>query len=87
MEDDERLRRRQDDQWHIGKTIDAGHILTTAILVMSAFWFISDLNTRIAVVEAKSGAQDKIVDEIRGDIKEIKRLLWEINGNGGDRAT
>lgn len=82
----EEHRRRQDDQWHIGKTVDVGHILTTIILVASAFWFISDLNTRIAVIESKSEDRDKLVDEIRVDIKEIKNLLWEMNQNGGNRT-
>jgi hypothetical protein len=84
---EENHRRRQDDQWHVGKTVDLGHILTTIILVLSAFWFISDLNTRIAVVESKSADRDKIVDEIRVDIKEIKNLLWEMNQNGSNRSS
>lgn len=83
---DDQHRRRQDDRWHIGKTVDVGHILTTIVLVASAFWFISDLNTRIAVIEARAEDRDKVVDEIRVDIKEIKTLLWEMNQNGRNRS-
>jgi len=73
-------KRRKDDQWHIGKTLDLGHITTTVMLVIGAFWFFSDLNTRITVVEARSVDRDKTFQELKADIKEIKDLLWEIRG-------
>ena len=68
----------QIEQWRIGKTVDIGHLVTTGALVIAAFWFIADMNTRIAVMEAQVADRDRMITEIRTDIKDIKQMLYEM---------
>ena len=71
-------KRRQDDQWHIKKTFDLSHMATTAALVFSAFWFFATLDKRISMVEMRADDRDQAFQEFRMDIKEIKKLLWDM---------
>lgn len=67
----EEHRRRSDDQWHIGKTLDVGHIITTIILCVGGLMYITNIDKRLAIVEANKEVQQ----EIRSDIREIKNVL------------
>lgn len=43
--------------WHIKREIQVGHILTTITLAAAAFFYISAIERRIALVEASVVAQ------------------------------
>jgi hypothetical protein len=59
---------KDDNPWHFKKTIDVGHVTTTVILALAAFWWFANLDKRVALLEAPH-------DEMRQDIKDIKILL------------
>jgi len=71
MVSDQELRRRKDDEWHIGKTVDVGHILTTVILIIGGMLYVGDIDKRLTVLESNV----KVTDEMRQDIKDIKDLV------------
>lgn len=68
---DEEFNRRRDDHWHIGKTLDVGHLITTLLLVIGGVMYVSRLDTRITVLEANL----QIQTEMRQDIKDIKDTI------------
>jgi Tfp pilus assembly protein PilO len=40
-----------EEQWHLSKQVSLTHILTTLTLLIAAFWYISDTDNRISLVE------------------------------------
>ena len=59
---------KNDNPWHFKKTIDVGHVTTTIVLTLAAFWWFADLDKRVALLEAPH-------KEMRQDIKDIKTIL------------
>lgn len=88
-------RRLQNDQgrWHLDKTINISHILTTIALTISAFAWISSLEKRIDSAsqsitylseKQKDGKEEVRVlrSEIRQDLSEINRKLDRLIQSG-----
>jgi hypothetical protein len=65
------LKRRKDDHWHIGKTLDAGHLLTTVLMIVGVTLYFGNMDKRIAVLEDRQMIQE----EMRQDLKEIKMAI------------
>jgi Tfp pilus assembly protein PilO len=40
-----------EEHWHLSKQVSLTHILTTLALLIAAFWYISDTDNRISLVE------------------------------------
>lgn len=38
----------ENHQWHMKKEVNLAHVITTVALVVSGFWYFSDLDKRIA---------------------------------------
>lgn len=87
--------RRSPERWHLEKTINAGHVLTTVTIIASLFVWGSKMDTRVAVLEQQRVEQQRTNDqhdqadrEIRLAIKEgiaevsakLDRLIWEKRG-------
>lgn len=72
-----------ENHWHIRKEITWGHIVTTAMLVISAVMAWGNLNSEIAIIKVKQEAQmerDKRQDEELDDSKkETKEKLEKID--------
>lgn len=79
------LRRRKDDRWHIGKTVDLGHLVTTTALVIAGLWFFATMNTRIAVLEDRRDTDRELIQEMRDDIRQIKDMLTDLRLKGAAR--
>lgn len=60
--------KKNDNPWHFKKTIDVGHVTTTIVLTLAAFWWFADLDKRVALLEAPH-------KEMRQGIKDIKTIL------------
>lgn len=39
------------EHWHLSKQVSLTHILTTIALLVAAFWYIADTDSRISLVE------------------------------------
>jgi len=76
--------RRSDDGFHVRKVLDLSHILTTFALAISAVMYLADFDTRITVIEDRQKYRDEQFSEMRIDIKEIKRLLWDYTRGDDD---
>lgn len=77
------------ESWHLSKSINIGHILTTIAVVLSAFAYINAFDKRLAETELKvvylREAQDQQTvrtDEkfrdIKTDLKDISKKLDKI---------
>lgn len=81
--------RRNPEGWHLSKSIDATHLLTTIALVISAFSYVNSFDKRLAESELKisylkeqQAAQVARTDEkfrdIKSDLKDISKKLDRI---------
>ena len=83
------------ERWHLDKRLNIGHILTTAAMVASVFWWGSGVETRIQtnkgnithnkeIFTIKQQHIKKTVDVIDGKVDKmdtkIDKLLDNING-------
>ena len=88
-------RSREDSPWHVEKTVNLGHLLTTITLASGLFVWGSKMDTRVAVLEqhqivqVRTNEQHEQADrELRQAIKEgiaevslkLDRLIWEKRG-------
>ena len=83
---------RREDSWHVSKTINLGHLLTTAIMLVSVMWFFAQQDSRISQTElnirhiqgsraADQVRTDKKFDEIRSYMLRIESKLDRIIEN------
>ena len=76
--------------WHVSKTVNLGHLITTMVMIVSAMWYLAGQENRISQAELniqhlqQSRAQDEArserkFDEIRESIlrmdSKLDRLL------------
>lgn len=66
------------DGWHLKKEVSVGHILTTAACLLSALWWVTKTETRLAVVEAQISQERQRNDEYR------ERMLGALNSLRGE---
>ena len=80
---------QEDGRWHVSKTINLGHLLTTAFMLVSVMWFFFQQDSRISQVElnikhlhevhsADQARTDKKFDEIRSYMLRIEGKLDRI---------
>jgi hypothetical protein len=80
---------REDGRWHVSKTINLGHIVTTAVMFVSVMWFFFQQDSRISQVElnikhiqevraSDQARTDKKFDEIRAYMLRIESKLDRI---------
>lgn len=71
-----------DDRWHVSKTINLGHIVTTAIMFVSVMWFFFQQDSRISQAELniKHLQEIRVADQTRTDRKfdEIRAYMLRI---------
>ena len=72
------------EHWHISKTINLGHLLTTAFMLVSVMWFFFQQDSRISQVELniKHLQEVRSADQARTDKKfdEIRSYMLRIEG-------
>lgn len=68
--------------WHLDKTLNVSHLLTTVIIAGSLFAYANNMDRRVAVLEEKMQAQAQSqarmhsdVRELASDVKDELRLL------------
>ncbi len=90
----------RDEHWSIKKEISVGHILTTAIVALSVFWWASGIEQdvahnadEIAHVKELDALQHESVESSFSDLKKFyhqidlkldKLIARELNGNHSD---
>lgn len=50
--------------WHLDKSVSISHILTTAVLILSALKFSFDMEKRIALLEANTNVQTSALTQL-----------------------
>lgn len=74
------------EQWHLSKSINIGHLITTAMVVISVFAYINSFDKRLTenelevthikeVAKANLTRNDEKYRELKSDLKEINRKL------------
>lgn len=75
---------REDGRWHVSKTINLGHIVTTAVMFVSVMWWFFQQDSRISQVELniKHMQEVRATDQARTDKKfdEIRSYMLRIEG-------
>ena len=67
-----------DNRWHMNKSVNLTHILTTLTLAAALFVWGGKLETRIALVEQAQSHQTQGLEEIKGYLKEIRQDMKEL---------
>lgn len=69
-------------KWHVDKTLNIGHLLTTFVIAGSAFMYASGMDKRVAVLEEKMASQARVNEQaqtntrdLANDVKNEIRLL------------
>lgn len=81
--------RRESESWHVSKTINLGHIVTTAVMFVSVMWWFFQQDSRISQAElnikhlqevraSDQARTDKKFDEIRAYMLRIEAKLDRI---------
>ncbi|MBL4838069.1 MAG: hypothetical protein JKY34_10870 [Kordiimonadaceae bacterium] len=65
----------QPERWHLKREVSAGHLVTTAAILISGFMWASSVDTRIAVLETKIEATEADFSEIRRSLQRIEDKL------------
>ena len=68
--------------WHLDKTLNVSHLLTTLVIAGSLFAYANNMDRRVAILEEKMQAQAmqnqqsaEDVKELAADVKHELRLL------------
>ena len=68
--------------WHLDKTLNASHLLTTVVIAGSLFAYANNMDRRVAILEEKMQVQaaenqrgQAEVKELASDVKHELRLL------------
>lgn len=62
-------------KWHIDRTLNIGHILTTLALVSSAFVVLSKFDTRLTLVESHIDTQRETNKRHESTDHELKQAI------------
>lgn len=77
------------EHWHLSKSINVGHLITTALVVVSIFTYINQFDTRLTGTELEVRhikevrqtdikRSDERYNDLKTDLKEINRKLDRI---------
>jgi 3-deoxy-D-manno-octulosonate 8-phosphate phosphatase KdsC-like HAD superfamily phosphatase len=65
--------------WHLKKEIQVTHLISTAVIAVSAILYVGDIKRDVEVLKARSDERDKASDEafrqLREDVKTINAKL------------
>lgn len=71
-----------DQGWHIKKEITLGHLITTASMVVTALWWASSVETRLAVMSEREAmlaeANNRQDEAIKATLETINQRLQRI---------
>lgn len=57
--------------WHLDKTLNVSHLLTTVVIAGSLFAYANNMDRRVAVLEEKMQAQAVQNQQSAADVKEL----------------
>lgn len=57
--------------WHLDKTLNVSHLLTTVVIAGSLFAYANNMDKRVAVLEEKMQAQAVQNQQSAADVKEL----------------
>lgn len=69
MERDQHFEERR--HWHLDKTLNLSHLLTTLVIAGSLFAYAGGMDKRVAVLEAQVVSQKQANEQARNDVREL----------------
>jgi roadblock/LC7 domain-containing protein len=57
--------------WHLDKTVNLSHLLTTIVIAGSLFAYAGGMDKRVAVLEAKMTTQAQVTERAQQDMREL----------------
>lgn len=57
--------------WHLDKTLNVSHLLTTVVIAGSLFAYANNMDRRVAILEEKMQAQAAQNQQSAADVKEL----------------
>ena len=57
--------------WHLDKTLNVSHLLTTLVIAGSLFAYANNMDRRVAILEEKMQAQAMQNQQSAADVKEL----------------
>ena len=63
------------EQWHVSKSINLGHVLTTVGMVVALFFFVNDFDDRVDLLEYKQAVSERAAKEEREYVKSLFSLI------------
>lgn len=82
-------KRRYEDQWHLDKRLNIGHILTTMTLVGAILSIWSDMDKRVTRLEVQQEQTQRVFEEVKQSLREINKkmdkLTERVLQSGGSR--
>lgn len=88
--------RRSPQPWHLDKTLNISHLITTLTIAGSLFMWGAKMDTRVAVLESQGATQQEVsrnqdtaTKELRKEIsvsfaqvnEKLDKLVWEKRGH------
>jgi hypothetical protein len=58
-------------QWHLDKTFNVSHILTTLTIAGSMFAYANNMDKRVAVLEERINTQTVVAERAQQDMKDL----------------
>jgi hypothetical protein len=58
-------------QWHLDKTFNISHILTTVAIAGSMFTYANNMDKRVAVLEERVNTQTEVAQRAQQDMKDL----------------
>lgn len=58
-------------QWHLDKTLNVSHLLTTLVIAGSLFAYANNMDRRVAILEEKMQTQVVQNQQAAADVKEL----------------
>ena len=68
-------RRRYEDQWHLDKRLNVGHIITTIALVGAMMGIWADMDKRVTRLEVQQEESKRVAEDIKRELREINRKM------------
>lgn len=76
--------------WHVSKTVNLGHLVTTGAMILAAIWYLAGQDTRLSRAELniehlqmsranESARIEKKFDELKQDLRIISAKIDQLN--------
>ena len=66
------------NHWHLKKELNATHLLTTLMIIVSAIWWASTIENRLAIVETKYLSQEASINRLESYLIRIESKVDNI---------